>query len=1169
MESIAMRLSYPLFKWSSLLASLVFLLALDLAASEVEDFPDSSGSQQWSGDTDLDRVGGGNADSLPLDSQYQYYKPIVKGALDLHNNTFSSEQVELFSARFSALNSLLGPTSVFSRVVKREDSIDAVASEIVCSLLPQLCSNEEVLNLISQLEPFTDENNGYRQLKFEVGDNSYQIIFVDEFDDFQNQRAVAIFRAYVEELIGGQLQTAKPIPDWWRDAQQEYLSAYLLSSMQLSQLFGTYHQRLKNDIPFLISNNAPLDILQGNYTSISEVGIIRLVHDYGMKSVFLDFYDQYRSSDNWHEAFENTFGVSPSEFSESLESDMRDGFDFAALREPNDLLDSLEQPWQQSGGSARALFDLAPLKLLASIPYANGDGCTNYLAMESHEFGDFNGDGYQDLILTADENNGGGCSAPTSVVAIYGAESYQPPVMVLVDEGALGGRDTVVADINGDGFDDLLVSGARHKDDSYAADSLSISGVHLYLGSETGLINYSLALDNQTLLDLNNMTSEFVTHGDIDGDSIEEFFLFGIGDGHAWPKPVVIDCDLSCVARHPSGFDVDSYPNSGGVSIYNAVLVDLDGDEDLDILINLEVDPLYFDGSPFVSKRYAHAAYYQLEGSFDMSSAPVELDMGFRLDGNTEQPITDDNRILDPTASHYWESELIDLTGDHDIELVTLENNQFHISNARFLISLYSWNAENGQYQLADDQPEDTGASHDQNFRFNDLNGDSRLDIISTLKPGPLFEHAISLHQNLNSGWSLSKKSFSHFMQENNCNRIYTPDFDSDGNLDVIITCPRFDSLEIYYGKNQLLPDRDHDSIPDGQDRFPFIPIGDLLDSDSDGAPDDCDQNCIELGMSDDQDDDNDSVPDTEDAFSLDASESLDSDADGIGNNADADDDNDGILDIQELTDGTDPFDPLDLDSDHDGMPDLQDPDDDNDGVIDLHDAFPVDSSEISDLDSDGMGDNADTDDDNDGVPDTSDAFPLDQSEQFDSDSDGVGNNADAFPNNLLYSLDSDADGMPDLWEARYGLDLNDASDAASDSDNDGMAALGEFLAGTIPTGSLDIDGNGRYDALTDGLLILRGMFNLSGDALASGAVASDAVYSSSDEIAARISMLDDLVDIDGNGQIDALTDGLIILRYMFGLRDEMLVNGVIASDATMTSADEITAEIENLMPAL
>ena len=980
-----MRLAYQLLKTMYLLWLLAMsghIFAVDTDGDGINDnidaFPIDSAEAI---DTDSDGIGNNadtdddndlvlDDDTLPLDSEYQYYRPIVMGALDLHDKNFSSEEIELFSNRFAAINSLFGKTSIFLRVVKRAESIKDIASDIICTLLPSPCSNEMVINLTSELEPITDDNNGYRQLRVETENNTYQIIFVDEFDTFQNQRAVATFRAYAKELIGGQLQSAKPIPDWWRDAQQEYLSAYLLSSMQLSQSFGTYHQRLKNNIPFLISNNAPLDILQGNYTSISEVGIIRLVHDYGMKSVFLDFYDHYRSSDNWYEAFENTFGVSPSEFSESLESDMRAGFDFAGLREPNDMLDSLEQPWQQSGGSARTLFDLAPLKLLASIPYANGDGCTNYLTMESHEFGDFNGDGYQDLILTADENNGGGCSAPTSVVAIYGAESHQPPVMVLVDEGALGGRDTVVADINGDGFDDLLVAGARHKDDNYAADSPSISGVHLYLGSKTGLINDSLEFDNQTLLDLNNMTSEFATHGDIDGDSIEEFFLFGIGDGHAWPKPVVIDCDLSCVARHPPGFDAGSYPNSGGVSIYNAVLVDLDGDEDLDILINLEVDPLYFDGTPFVSKRYAHAAYYQLEGSFDMSAAPVELDMGFRLDENTEQPITDDDRILDPTASHYWESELIDLTGDHHIELVTLENNQFHISNARFLISLYSWNAENGQYQLADDQPEDTGASHDQNFHFKDLNGDSRLDIISTLKPGPLFEHAISLHQNLSSGWSLSKKSFSHFMQENNCNRIYAPDFDSDGNLDVIITCPRFDSLEIYYGKNQLLPDRDHDSIPDGQDQFPLAPIGDLLDSDNDGAPNDCGQNCLELGMNDDEDDDN-----------------------------------DGISDIQELSDGTDPLDRLDLDSDHDGYTDLED-------------EFPLDSSEQIDTDGDGVGNNADADDDNDSISDKDEVTNGTDPLSVDTDGDGVGDKADVFALDASESGDFDGDGIGDNTDA-------------------------------------------------------------------------------------------------------------------------------------------------------
>ena len=152
----------------------------------------------------------------------------------------------------------------------------------------------------------------------------------------------------------------------------------------------------------------------------------------------------------------------------------------------------------------------------------------------------------------------------------------------------------------------------------------------------------------------------------------------------------------------------------------------------------------------------------------------------------------------------------------------------------------------------------------------------------------------------------------------------------------------------------------------------------------------------------------------------------------------------------------------------------LLDNDDDNDTVLDGDDAFPLDATESEDTDSDGVGDNAD-------------AFPNDATETIDSDSDGTGDNSDAFPNNSLYSLDSDSDGMPDAWETKYGLNPNDASDATSDQDNDGVSALDEFLAGTIPSGSLDIDGNGQYDALTDGLLLLRGMFGLDGSALVTG----------------------------------------------------------------------------------
>ena len=188
---------------------------------------------------------------------------------------------------------------------------------------------------------------------------------------------------------------------------------------------------------------------------------------------------------------------------------------------------------------------------------------------------------------------------------------------------------------------------------------------------------------------------------------------------------------------------------------------------------------------------------------------------------------------------------------------------------------------------------------------------------------------------------------------------------------------------------------------------------------------------------------------------------------------------------------------------------------------------------------------------------------------ELDTDVDGIFSSLDAFPNNYLYSRDSDDDAMPDAWETRYGLDPNDASDATSDQDNDGVAALDEFLAGTIPSGSLDIDGNGQYDALTDGLLLLRGMFLLSGDALISNAVASDAVFKTSEEVTSRIEMLGNLVDIDGNGSVDALTDGLVILRYLFNLRGDVLINDVIASDATVKTAEDVEGKIEGLVPTL
>ncbi len=123
-----------------------------------------------------------------------------------------------------------------------------------------------------------------------------------------------------------------------------------------------------------------------------------------------------------------------------------------------------------------------------------------------------------------------------------------------------------------------------------------------------------------------------------------------------------------------------------------------------------------------------------------------------------------------------------------------------------------------------------------------------------------------------------------------------------------------------------------------------------------------------------------------------------------------------------------------------------------------------------------------------------------------------------------------------------------------------------QILSSTVSSGSnLDIDGNGRFDALTDGLLVLRSMFGLTGAPLISGVVAADAVYTDAEDIQSRITGLGNRLDIDNNGNVDALTDGLIILRYFFGLTGDTLIKDVVASDAQRLSATDIESHMASL----
>lgn len=51
---------------------------------------------------------------------------------------------------------------------------------------------------------------------------------------------------------------------------------------------------------------------------------------------------------------------------------------------------------------------------------------------------------------------------------------------------------------------------------------------------------------------------------------------------------------------------------------------------------------------------------------------------------------------------------------------------------------------------------------------------------------------------------------------------------------------------------------------------------------------------------------------------------------------------------------------------------------------------------------------------------------------------------------------DTDGDGLPDVWEEKFGFNAFDPSDAAGDADGDGFSNMEEFVAGTNPSDATD-----------------------------------------------------------------------------------------------------------------
>ena len=218
------------------------------------------------------------------------------------------------------------------------------------------------------------------------------------------------------------------------------------------------------------------------------------------------------------------------------------------------------------------------------------------------------------------------------------------------------------------------------------------------------------------------------------------------------------------------------------------------------------------------------------------------------------------------------------------------------------------------------------------------------------------------------------------------------------------------------------------------------------------------------------------------------------------------------------------------------------------------------------------------SDADGDGVPDRTDAFPDDPAETVDTDADGVGDNADAFPADPAETLDSDSDGVGDNTDvfptdaSEYiDTDADGMGDNADELPNDPLYITEAAFEDANDMERLgkhalvaDIDGDGIVDALSDGLLFLRHSFGMRGDELIEGLIKDDSIRNTAKEVEEYLSdpRVQQLFDFNKDGQIDSLTDGLAFLRAAFGIHGDELTTGLLLPE------DDAVQVLDNLVTA-
>jgi trimeric autotransporter adhesin len=127
-------------------------------------------------------------------------------------------------------------------------------------------------------------------------------------------------------------------------------------------------------------------------------------------------------------------------------------------------------------------------------------------------------------------------------------------------------------------------------------------------------------------------------------------------------------------------------------------------------------------------------------------------------------------------------------------------------------------------------------------------------------------------------------------------------------------------------------------------------------------------------------------------------------------------------------------------------------------------------------------------------------------------------------------------------------------------------AVSATFAASPVGPRILDINNDNAYLPESDGVLVLRYLFGLRGAALTNG-LSLTGSRTDPTQIETYLRDILPYLDVDGNGVVDALTDGLLILRHLATSAGPLLVQNATGLGATRSTAIDVRNYILTLTP--